>query len=80
KAVRDEPNASKDSGWSVTCVKAHAQKDLHERTVGDLTRRVASLLRYLALPPGCTVIWNGPTDVKIDCGDVVTDEELDEDL
>ncbi|MFL5318545.1 MAG: hypothetical protein ACJ790_02740, partial [Myxococcaceae bacterium] len=61
KAVRDEPNASKDSGWSVTCVKAHAQKDLHERTVGDLTRRVASLLRYLALPPGCTVIWNGPT-------------------
>lgn len=81
KATRVEPNASKDSGWTVVCVKAHETQDLHERTIGELVRKVPSMLRYLALPPGCTVIWNGPTEVQIDAGDAPVDDDFsNEDL
>lgn len=80
KAARLEPKASKESGWTVTCHKPHHPDELHQRGVGELTRKVPMLLRYLALPPGCGVTWNGPSDVKIECGELPADRgESDED-
>lgn len=76
RAVRDEPRVQKDSGWVVTCAKGHPVSELHQRTIGEVTRKVPSLLRYLALPPGCSVAWSGPTDVKIDCGDIAPADDL----
>lgn len=80
KASRVEPRASKESGWTVTCVKAHNPDELHQRSVGELTRKVSALLRYLVLPPGCSVVWNGPAEVQIDCGKLPANQDAgDED-
>lgn len=55
RGVRHEPTTQKDSGWSFTCQKKHSTLDLGPLTLGELAHRLPQILKYLALPPGCSV-------------------------
>ena len=55
KAIRHEPDSQKDSGWVFTCHKPHATHDLGPVSLGLFAHRLPQILKYLALPPGCSV-------------------------
>ena len=55
KGMRHEPRSQKDSGWTFTCKKLHPSSDLGSLTLGALAHRLPQILKYLALPPGCSV-------------------------
>jgi hypothetical protein len=65
RGVRHEPESQKDSGWIFTCQKKHDPGELGLATLAVLAHRLPQILKYLALPPGCTVDFSGE-DVRID--------------
>jgi hypothetical protein len=74
RGVRHEPRSQKDSGWTFTCQKKHASSDLGSLTLGSLAHRLPQILKYLALPPGCSVEFL-PNDVVIDSRAARRDED-----
>ncbi len=74
---RDEPQTQKDSGWTFTCNNPHPSSDLGVSTLGQLARRLPQILRYLALPAGCSVVWT-PGGVMVDAAAAHTAETDDD--
>lgn len=77
-AVREEPHASKDSGWRFT---SRAEGDSGENgvtTLSEVVRRVPGLLRFLALPHGTRLEWDADGALKMDLSKARhEDDELD---
>lgn len=76
---RDEPRGSRHSGWKFQCLSGHPATMLGTVTLGELARRVPQIIPYLALPPGCTVTWDG-SEVTVDTRRVrrEADDDLDD--
>ncbi len=77
-AVREEPIASKDSGWRFS------QQGSTERegtvTLAAVAKRAPEIIKYLALPPGVRLEWNGEGLLKIDVSKAHTAADDDDDL
>jgi len=76
-ALRDEPNASKDSGWRFVSRTTHDGPAEGMMTLAELANRVPEIIRYLALPPGVRLEWDGEGRLKVDTSKAQS--ELDED-
>ncbi len=80
-AWRDEPTASKDSGW--TFVSRVVGDSLEEglTTLSEVIHRVPGIIRYLALPPGVRLEWNDEGVLQVDTSKAKAEEEgeVDED-
>lgn len=78
-AVRDEAAGTRDSGWRF---KSTAEGDSGEHGVmslADLVRRAPGLVRYLALPHGIKLTWDGQGRLEVDRSRVeLHDETIDE--
>jgi hypothetical protein len=74
RGVRHEPRSQKDSGWTFTCQKKHSSADLGSLSLGALGHRLPQILKYLALPPGCSVDFN-ENSVVIDSRAARRDED-----
>jgi|GEM_PF-2432118 len=74
RGTRHEPRAQKDSGWSFTCHKSHPSSDLGSLTLGALAHRAPQIVKYLALPPGCSIDFVAG-DVVIDSAAARRDED-----
>jgi hypothetical protein len=80
-AVRDEPHASKDSGWSFTSLADGDSGENGVTTLGVVVRRVPDLLRYLALPHGTRLAWDAKGVLKMDLSKARhEDEDLEDEL
>lgn len=73
---RDEPGGSRQSGWTFQCKQGHPPELLGTVALGELARRLPSIIPYLALPPGCTVTW-AEGGVKVDSGRARRDDDTD---
>lgn len=83
-AVRQEPTASKDSGWRLTSTVKHTEGP-NDRlvTLAELVAQKGELLRYLALPPGVRLHWDAQGRLSVDTSKVqgeLDDDESDDDL
>lgn len=82
-AFREEPVASKDSGWRFISRTTHDGPEEGTMTLGDIGRRVPELIRYLALPPGVRLEWDTESRLRVDASKAhaeVDDDETDDDL
>ncbi len=77
KGERKEPQSMKESGWTFTCNKQHPAREIVPLPLEDLAARVPEILKYLALPPGCTLKWT-PAGVEVDTHRVRRDDDGDE--
>lgn len=76
-AIRDEPNASKDSGWRFVSRTTHDGPEEGLMTLAELANRVPEIIRYLALPPGVRLEWDTEGRLSVDTSKAQA--ELDED-
>lgn len=65
-ATREEPHASKDSGWRFTSVVEGDSGENGMMTLGVVVRRAPELLRYLALPHGVRLEWDSDGVLSMD--------------
>ncbi|MEW5740392.1 MAG: DUF2185 domain-containing protein [Myxococcota bacterium] len=84
-AVREEPHASKDSGWRFTSVAEGDSGENGVTTLGVVVRRAPELLRYLALPHGVRLEWDKYGKLNLDLSkarheDDDFDDELDDEM
>lgn len=81
QATREEPNASKDSGWRFRRATPSARTARETRPLAELVTAVPELLRYLALPTGVRVAWDAHGIASVDRSRVVHDDDdgLDDD-
>lgn len=84
-AVREEPQASKDSGWRFTSTVAGDSGENGVTTLGVVVRRAPEILRYLALPHGTRLEWDADGTLAMDLSkarqeDDELDDEPDDDL
>lgn len=77
RGTRHEPKSQKDSGWTFTCQKKHPTSDLGQLTLSSLAHRLPRILKYLALPPGCSVDFLANDAVVIDSRAARRDEDDD---
>lgn len=73
-AFRREPESVRDSGWVVCCPERHNFNELASSTLEEIAQRAPRIMRYLALPPGSRVEWNGK-DVEVTPGSAGFDDE-----
>lgn len=77
-AVREEPNASKDSGWRLTStVVPDGAAKREPVTLSALVKPVPELIRYLAMPPGVRLEWDEQGRLTVDTSKAQA--ELDDD-
>jgi hypothetical protein len=78
-AVREEPQASKDSGWRFTSTVEGDSGENGVTTLGRVVRRAPGLLRYLALPHGTRLEWDANGALTMDLSKArQEDDELDD--
>ncbi len=66
-AWRDEPSASKDSGWKfVSRLTTDATPAEGVLSLGEIIERAPGVIRYLALPPGIRLEWNEQGELQVD--------------
>lgn len=76
-AIREEPNASKDSGWRFISRTTHDGPPEGSMTLAEIANRVPGIIRFLALPPGVRLDWD--TDGRLLVDATKAHAELDED-
>jgi hypothetical protein len=82
-AFREEPTASKDSGWRFISRTTHDGPEEGTMTLGDIGRRIPEIIRYLALPPGVRLEWDTESRLRVDTSKAhaeVDDDGSDDDL
>ena len=80
-AVREEPHASKDSGWRFSSTVEGDSGENGVTTLSVVVRRAPEILRYLALPHGTRLEWDANGALAMDLSKARhEDEELDEEL
>lgn len=79
-AFREEPTASKDSGWRVRSVAEGDSSETGVMTLADLSRRAPDFVRYLSLPQGVILSWDGQGALSVDRSRVEIDDEDDGEL
>jgi hypothetical protein len=82
-AFREEPTASKDSGWRFISRTTHDGPEEGTMTLGDIGRRIPEIIRYLALPPGVRLEWDTDCRLRVDTSKAhaeVDDDGSDDDL
>jgi hypothetical protein len=82
-ALREEPNASKDSGWRFVSRTTHDGPAEGLMTLGELANRVPEIIRYLALPPGVRLEWDTDGRLKVDTSKAqaaLDEDDADDDL
>lgn len=77
-AVREEPTASKDSGWRFSRPNTNGPDTTS--TLAEIARRVPEIIKYFALPPGVRLEWNAEGRLKIDASKAHTAADDDDDL
>ena len=79
-AWRDEPTASKDSGWTFVSKVRGDSIDEGVTTLSEIIHRAPGILRYLALPPGMRLEWDEQGVLQVDASKAKLDEtDFDED-
>jgi hypothetical protein len=76
KGERREPQSMKESGWTFSCLNPGVPHELKLVTLESLAARAPEILKYLALPPGCSLVWT-ETGVEVDTHKARRDEEDD---
>ncbi len=78
-AWREEPLASKDSGWRFR-VRESGDRLAEEgtMTLGDIARKCPDLIRWLALPPGVRLEWDALGRLTVDTSKARSEDELAE--
>ncbi len=56
---REEPASARESGWTFTCRHRHQPAELEQLVLGTAVQRLPQILRFLALPPGSSLQWQG---------------------
>ncbi|MEW6430358.1 MAG: DUF2185 domain-containing protein [Myxococcota bacterium] len=80
-ALREEPHASKDSGWRFTSTVEGDSGESGVATLATVVRRAPEILRYLALPHGTRLEWDADGALTMDLSKARhEDDELDEAL
>jgi hypothetical protein len=79
KGERREPQSMKESGWTFSCVNPGVPHATKLVTLESLAARAPEILKYLALPPGCSLLWT-PTGVEVDAHKARREDEEDSDL
>lgn len=82
-AIREEPMASKDSGWRFVSRTTQDGPEEGLMTLADIANRVPEIIRYLALPPGVRLEWDTQGRLTVDVSRAhaaVEDDELNDDL
>lgn len=74
---RDEPRGSRQSGWTFRCLSGHPPELLGSLPLGELARRLPRIIPYLALPPGCTVTFEGD-EARVDTRRARRDDDVDD--
>ena len=70
--VRAEVHVPRHSGWTFTCARGHAESALGVTTLGELSRKLPQIIRFLGLPAGAKVTW-GPGGPVVDASRVRRD-------
>jgi hypothetical protein len=81
-AFREEPEASKDSGWRLFSRAAGDGPEEGVVPLGDVCRRAPELIRYLALPSGVRLEWDLDGRLTLDAARARSDidDDSDDDL
>ncbi|MBL8922467.1 MAG: hypothetical protein JNJ54_26690 [Myxococcaceae bacterium] len=82
-AVREEPVASKDSGWRLTSRTTHDGPPEGVMSLAEIANRVPEIIRYLALPPGVRLEWDTEGRLTVDASKAhaaLDEDEADDDL
>lgn len=74
-AVREEPIASKDSGWRFTSSGTGDGTTL----LAEVAAKVPEIIKYLALPPGVRLEWDAEGLLRIDASKAHTAADDDDD-
>lgn len=78
-AWRDEPTASKDSGWSFMSRTASDAVEQKRVTLAQIIERAPDLIRYLALPPGVRLEWDEHGTLNVDLSKAKVEADFDDD-
>ncbi len=78
-AWRDEPTASKDSGWTFVSKTVGDSMSEGTTTLGEVIMKAPGILRYLALPPGVRLEWDDQGVLQVDASKAKVEGDLDED-
>ncbi len=78
-AWRDEPTASKDSGWTFVSRTVSEGFEEGTLTLGEIIHRVPDVMRYLALPPGVRLEWDDAGKLQVDTTKAKPPGDFDED-
>jgi hypothetical protein len=73
---RDEVSDSKDSGWRFKST-LDGEHGAGVQSLADVARRVPDVVRFLALPHGVRLTWNGSGVVDMDLSKTHRDDEPD---
>ncbi len=79
-AVRDESHSSRDSGWRFRSTVEGDSGEMGVMSLVDLARRAPELVRFLALPHGVKITWNGDGRLELDRSRVELDDDDPDDL
>ncbi|MCA2977351.1 MAG: DUF2185 domain-containing protein, partial [Myxococcaceae bacterium] len=81
-ALREEPEASKDSGWRFFSRASGDGPEEGVLALGDVCRRAPDLVRYLALPAGVRLEWDLDGRLSVDAAKARAeiDDDPDDDL
>jgi hypothetical protein len=78
-AWRDEPTSPKDSGWHLVSPVVSETPAREQLPLGDITRVVPDLIRYLALPAGVRLEWDARGQLRVDTSRIeIDDDSLDD--
>jgi hypothetical protein len=80
-AWREEPRASKDSGWHVQSGGDTDSGDAGVISLADLARKIPHIVRFLAMPPGVRLEWDAEGRLHLDTARAhqIEEEELGDD-
>lgn len=81
-ATREEPTASKDSGWRFVSRTTQDGPEEGLMSLADVANRVPELIRFLALPPGVRLEWDSEGRLRVDVSKAhaALDDDADDDL
>jgi hypothetical protein len=81
-AIREEPVASKDSGWRFISRATQDGPEEGSMTLGEVANRAPAIIKYLALPPGVRLDWDSEGALNVDASKAhaADDGDGDDDL